>query len=397
MLKYLNYLTIILLPTYLVRIPLTAGISLNLLDFLLFFSLCYNFFYIFKKGYLREFFNFRYSLKLGFFLFLSAYAISFFLNFKQDTFLDGLGLLKSFLLLPLLFSFSVSFLVHKKHLSLDFFLLSYLLLTTFLALLGFVYFFLGILTFDGRLEIFFNSPNALAMLLAPGILILLFYLKRFSGIKQWFLLSLLFLHSFSTIATASLGSSLSLLVLLCLFIFLKVTNLNLIKLYRPLLLTIITFSICLPLLSFLLLNSSYLQKNSSSFDSRIVIYEVARQIVTTDLIGGIGVGNFQGRYLSAQKNNPPYPQWAVPHPHNNFLLVLLEGGILALLGLLILFGTLPLNKKMPAGTLLFFVFFYFLLHGLIDTTIWKNDLAVFFWLVFSFLQVYPHPYLRDIE
>jgi O-antigen ligase len=391
MIRYLNYLTILLLPTYLVKIPLATGISLNLLDFLLILSITYNLFYIFRKGNFQEFFRFRVSFKIGLFLFLSAYTLSFILNFKQEFFLDNLGLLKSFLLLPILFSLSASFLVYKKQLSLTYFLSSYLLLTSFLAIAGFIYFFLSILTFDSRLELFFNSPNALAMLLAPGILILLFYLKGSNGLKNLLLLLLLFFHSFSTIATASLGSFISLFILLLLFISLKKISFNLTKIYRFFIFFIILFSFFLPLFSFLLINSTSLQKNSSSFYSRIVIYDVTRQITSTNFIEGIGAGNFQKRYLSAQKNNPPYPQWAVPHPHNNLLLILVEGGILGLLGFLILLITRPLNKKMPSSILLFFIFFYFLLHGLIDTSIWKNDLAVFFWLIFGFLQLYPQP------
>ncbi len=389
MFKYINYLTIAFLPVYLFKIPLTTGVSINLLDILLLVSIFFNLFQITQTGNLKEFFSVRLSIKLALFFFTFGYLFSFFENFEKSSFFDTLGLLKSFLILPILFSLTSSFLVYKKELFVKYFLYSFVFMTSTLSVFGFFYFFSNLLTFDGRLEIFFNSPNALAMLLGPGIIIILFFLSKSHGYFYAFLLTLLFFHTFSTIATSSSGSFFSLFTLFALFAFTKSTKLSLLKIYPFFILATLLFSTSVLFLSPLLKKTNYPQNiPPSSFDSRIVIYDVTRQIISTNFVFGVGPGNFQNNYLLKQSDNPPYPQWAVPHPHNNLLLIIVEGGILVLFGYLLFIFSNPKIKKMSFDILLIFVLFYFLLHGIVDTTFWKNDLSVIFWLLIGFLNFY---------
>ncbi|KKQ00231.1 MAG: hypothetical protein US09_C0017G0018 [Candidatus Moranbacteria bacterium GW2011_GWD1_36_198] len=100
-----------------------------------------------------------------------------------------------------------------------------------------------------------------------------------------------------------------------------------------------------------------------------------------------------------QKYYPPYLEWAVPQPHNIFLAFWLQTGFLGFIGFLFLllftFTTLwqqLKNKKNTALTAPLLGFFiYSILHGLVDTIYWKNDLAFLFWIclfLVLFLQKY---------
>jgi len=100
---------------------------------------------------------------------------------------------------------------------------------------------------------------------------------------------------------------------------------------------------------------------------------------------GIGPGTL-GKYF------PPYPQWGVPQPHNIFLAFLFQTGLIGFLGFiwtLILFfktGIRKLNTN-PVTICLISLMSYTLIHGLADTTYWKNDLAVIFWIIVGLIFV----------
>ncbi len=394
MIKLINYITIALIPLHLIKVPLFRNASLNILDLLLLLSVLTNLTWIIRKKYLKNFLNISLLTKIAFLFIFIGFFVSFLFNTTKINIFDNLGILKSFLFLPIFFSWTVSFLVNKSLLTIKNILLSYLSMSTFLASTGIFYFFTKELTFDGRVEIFLDSPNHLAILLSLSILLLINLInsKKYfkSPILKYFLLLLLLIHTFSTIATSSTGAFLTLIVLLFVFFVKEIRNIRYNNL--QLLLLAIIFCISITLLFSQKITSSlgYTQKSPpTSTDSRIVIYEVTRQIIANDYLTGIGPGNFQEKYLSKQRYNPPFPQWAVPHPHNNFLLFLVEGGLFSLFGIIILFVSKWNTKKTPLGALIFFMLFYLLIHGIIDTTIWKNDLSVIFWLFLGILLFYP--------
>jgi O-antigen ligase len=128
----------------------------------------------------------------------------------------------------------------------------------------------------------------------------------------------------------------------------------------------------------------------SSLASRVMIWESAGKILTDNYVLGIGPGNFQAKYLEYQKFFPLYLQWAVPHPHNIFLAFWLSTGLIgffSFLGILYLFfrKSIPGIKFNDAVNVISLgIIIYFLLHGLVDTTYFKNDLAVIFWLAILF-------------
>ncbi|MFZ2153959.1 MAG: O-antigen ligase family protein [Candidatus Moraniibacteriota bacterium] len=130
----------------------------------------------------------------------------------------------------------------------------------------------------------------------------------------------------------------------------------------------------------------------SSTTSRIVIWQSAKKIIADHWFWGIGAGNFQEKYLAYQPYFKPYPEWAVPQPHNLFLAFWLQTGLLGLGGflyLLISWGTkiikiLIFSKdfyQKRFSLLIFVLFFSHLIYGLIDTPYWKNDLSLIFWTI----------------
>jgi O-antigen ligase len=117
-----------------------------------------------------------------------------------------------------------------------------------------------------------------------------------------------------------------------------------------------------------------------------MIWQSAGKILEDNPTWGIGPGNFQEKYLEYQKYYPPYLEWAVPHPHNLYLAFYLYSGILGLAAFLlsIFFWLKKIMAQKKEATVLVAlgIIAYFLLHGMVDTTYFKNDLAVIFWLAF---------------
>jgi putative inorganic carbon (hco3(-)) transporter len=138
---------------------------------------------------------------------------------------------------------------------------------------------------------------------------------------------------------------------------------------------------------------NFLHSGRSSWQSRLMIWRAAWAMAKDHPIFGIGPGMFQDYYLKYQNRFViPYLEWAVPQPHNLFLAFWLETGLLGLVGfiwLLIIFF-----KKIYASArsnylalILAMMMGYTLTHGLIDTTYFKNDLAVVFWVIIAFAVV----------
>ena len=130
-------------------------------------------------------------------------------------------------------------------------------------------------------------------------------------------------------------------------------------------------------------------KERSSVSSRLMIWRSALKIGLDNPIIGIGPGNFQSKYLEYQKYFPPYLEWAVPQPHNLLIAFWLQTGIIGLCGFLALLGVwlktiAGMEKRNQVEYICLGIIIYILVHGMADTTYFKNDLAVVFWLtIFS--------------
>lgn len=404
MFNKLFFLLPFFLPAYHIKISLPVGGSLNLLDMLILICILIYVFGIFTKQ-KKEFVEFALKNKTPLVLLallVLGLLLSFMFNANRDNWTGSLGIVKSFYLLPIVFAFFASFYVSQKLVDIKYFFAGYFFYGSLLAIIGLACLLSGKLTYDGRLSLFFESPNHLAMTLAPALIIGFYYSSLFvhgqydnntinklktakkpNLIAPW-AVSLTLIQLFALLFTRSLGVFIGLSAAAGYLFFPQ--------LRKIVFAATLAFAI---IFVFFVFNSSFLLKTTNyhpntppdAVDSRLAIYQADEKIIKQNLIFGIGSNNFQQVYLDYQQYFPPYPQWAVPHAHNLLANIWLETGIIGLFSFL---GIIYfVYKKIPAkGSHVrtyvmtsVSILIYFLIHGLFDATYWKNDLAIMFWLV----------------
>ncbi len=371
---------IFFLPIYLIKIKI-GFFSSNLWEiFTLVILIASVFFY---KNFLKEVIHSLYEFKWIVFSWMMVIFGLLLASFLNTDSYRNIGLIKGWFIFPFIFTLLTYIFFRKKEyiVVLNVFCLS----AGVVSLVGIVYLLMGKLTYDGRLEVFFNSPNYLAMYIAPAIIIglELFFQKKYLFANKY--LSFLYgILLFTCLFLSYSYASWLALALVLIFLFIK----NKKKLAIFVFLIIIFLSIVL-----LISRSSKLYDlvsfdKRSSLASREMIWKSAWKIGKDNWIFGIGPANFQNSYLTYQKYFPPYLEWAVPHPHNLFLAFWLSGGIISLSGFIFLLSLFLIRGKFwklkSCHLAALGVILYFLIHGLFDTTYFKNDLAVIFWLNYLF-------------
>jgi len=378
-----------LLPAYLFRIKL-SWVSFNVLELLIGILFLV---WILNKEKKYLIFTSKYLVPVS--LIFVGLVLSVVAN---KNYYVGLGAIKGWFVVPIIFGI-IFFDALKK----DDSLLKKTLLVLFfsgmaVSAVGVVYKFLGILTFDNRLKIFWDSPNQLAMFLAVPFLIgvIKFGFEEFRELcsrrekaELWgnggmFFGSLLILSNLYF--TKSYGAWLALTTALIALIWLKYGKKEHNKYLK-------IFAIVL----ILLLAWASLDKYKSienlgvrsSLTSREMIWNSAGLMIEKNPLFGVGPGNFQEKYLEYQKYFPPYLEWSAPQPHNIFLAFWIESGLLGLLGFVGLLACFFRDNKKAIrndrdlGILFLAIMICILIHGLVDTTYWRNDLAVVFWAVIA--------------
>ena len=368
--------TLFLLPVYLVKIKF-GWLSFNVLELLIIILFL---FWVFDKNTKYTILNTKYTIPVT--LIFVGLVLSVIAN---GNYYAGFGAIKGWFVVPIIFGI-IFFDALKK----DDSLLKKSLLVLFfsgvaISIFGVVYKFLDVVTFDGRLKIFWDSPNQLAMFLAIPFLIGLFFAlqKQEVRAKRLYILSLT-LVGLGLYFTYSYGAWLAMAVALIVIIWLKYSKKDHKKYLAIFAILLVAF---LALASFFKYKSIENLGARSSLASRVTIWKSAGLMVEKNPLFGIGPGNFQEKYLEYQKYFPPYLEWSAPQPHNIFLAFWLESGLLGLAGFVILlFYFFCDNKKTiennrDLGILFLGIIIYILVHGLVDTTYWRNDLAVVFWVV----------------
>jgi O-antigen ligase len=384
-LENLIYIAIFFLPAYLIRFDI-FGMPTNVLEAAI--SLIFIL-WIFEKGYqdvsVDPFKKYFIPSALIFF----GLVLSILVNKNYTV---GLGIIKSWFLFPIMFVFLARQAVKKENILNIFFALYFS--AFFVSLTAMFYLMSGNLTYDGRLQGFFNSPNYLAMYLAPALIVLQVKSLKFPPkANQPLAEKIIFLISGLIILTTfyfTYSYAAWIAVVLSLIVVTIFKNKKVIKnktIVMLLLMIILLFAVQAN--SEKLLNlKSY---NRSSLDSRMMIWRSAGKILEENWVFGVGPGNFQYKYLEYQKYYPPYLEWAVPHPHNLYLAFWLYGGILSLAGFIWLVGIWLKETTKKRDSAVKFVALgimaYILIHGLADTTYFKNDLAILFWLNFLVLKI----------
>ena len=385
------YLVIFCLPLYLYRISI-LGLPTNIFEILAILSIL--FFFIEKR---RSFAKKFKTLPKFVLIAISFIIIGVFMSiFFSNAYAAGFAILKSWFLIPIFFSYMLYAFLNSET-AVEKVFASIYASVVLVGIIGIVYKIAGIVTYDGRLEAFYLSPNYLSMFLAPGIFFGTYFLTKSLKNKASICNSAIHLVSLIFVLipfyyTYSYGAWLAVCLSILALIMLSINK-------KRLLIVSLFGAIAVTVFFFQADNQKFsnLFSERSSSASRMMIWNASRLMIKQHPILGIGPGNFQSEYLLLQKYFPPYLEWAVPEPHNLFLAFWIQTGVLGLIGfLLLLFFIFRFllaalkNKKgaaLAAPVLGFFT--YTILHGFIDTPYWKNDLSFLFWIcVFLTLSIY---------
>ncbi len=122
--------------------------------------------------------------------------------------------------------------------------------------------------------------------------------------------------------------------------------------------------------------------------ARLLIWQNAWQMVKDHPLLGIGPGQFQANFLLLGDQSGQFAA-VLPyalHPHNLFLNVYLSTGLLGLIGSVWFLAGLGKEffrnaARSPLALAATSALVAVLVHGLFDSTIFKNDLAIIFWLL----------------
>ena len=340
----------------------------------------------------------------------------------------SLGICKGWFFDPFLFFIVfISVIKEKKHFLLS--LASWVFSGVAVSLIGAFYLLNNNLSFDGRLSAFYISPNYLAMYLAPVFLIALFFLlngKRVLNTKYQVLsVVILMIILIPLFFTYSYGAFLGIFAGV-IWLFYEMYKVYISKQHLLFPQPYLSFPrrrestattndrlniehkikkqsnfkarLFLKILAFVILiififitaakfNQIVNSENRSSLHSRLMIWNASAEIIKDNLVFGIGPGTFQETYLSySEKFDELYLEWAVPQPHNTLLAFYLQTGLIGLIGfvlILVWFFYCCRDEAMPRlyGQIISVLMIYILVHGLVDTMYWKNDLSLMFWLV----------------
>jgi len=399
--KILIFTTVFLIPSYLIRFSI-FGIPTNVLEVLI-YSIFVS--YLFERPNInwKELYE---NYKIHIFSITLIFIGLFLSTLINQNYREGFGIIKGWFFDPILFSFV---LIHKIKDQKD---IENILKTLYFSalavgIIAFEYLFYGHLTYDGRLQAFYTSPNYLAMFLSPSVFVGLYLLK----IQN----SKLIQNSKFKIQNFTIPVTLLLIVFAIYFTYSYAAWISIVL--SLIIVALITKNISkrLLLISFLIIFFAFLtQANNpklkdifserSSLSSRMMIWKSSTLMIKNNFIFGIGPGNFQNKYLEYQKYFPPYLEWAVPEPHNLYLAFWLQSGVIGLIGLIVLIyfwlkktikeifsnqknSPLRLDETSPrieTSAILAVslgIIIYILLHGFFDTTYWKNDLALIFWMI----------------
>lgn len=334
---------------------------------------------------------------LGSGLFLLGASVSFFFN--EQTF-TGLGMLKSFFFLPVLLA-SILIFTRSKQNAMEKILWLWLAGLVVAAWTSLIIAMNGWLTYDGRLAGFYKSPNYLAMLIAPGMLLAVYFFFTITNkLLKWGLMFFFTILCVTLLLTGSYGAIVSSALSLGLFLWLIRDTLP----FSPKKLLLVVCIAILFMGSVLWPTQKFqtlLQNGErSSLVSRQMIWESAWKIILDNPVVGIGAGNFQHEYLAYQKYFSPYLEWAVPQPHNLYLALWLQTGLIGLYGFGMVVSILIWRwygawkqknlsrEKRFFGALGLSLLTFYLIYGLIDTPYFKNDLVFALWGVIGMLFVW---------
>lgn len=307
----------------------------------------------------------------------------------------SLGLWKGWLLDPILLYFVVKN-EFKRIVQLAWVRSGFVFLVAMLGMIGFWQWLTGnIDTTDGRLAVFFSSANYLAMLLVPGLIVLLAIFlveKRW----RWWELVIWGIGVWALIATGSYISVVAFVlaaIWLGMAVWRKKTSLLLWVILGGVLVTGMFLG---TQWGSERMNSMIDLSSRSSVTVRLQVWQTAWALVEKNPVWGIGLGNFEKKYLEYLPKVVTNPlEWRMLHAHNFWLQSWLTVSIFGLLifGVIIIYNWwlgLRLLKRFEGKNWFLYAFLGYLLSliliGLLDTPYYKNDFSFICWLMIGILN-----------
>jgi putative inorganic carbon (HCO3(-)) transporter len=226
------------------------------------------------------------------------------------------------------------------------------------------------LQIEPRLLGTFASPNFYAAVVVPAIF--LSFLLPMKG--KWLPIVVLL---WGLILSQSLGGMLGLLAggLYLLFLFVKEKRMRLL---------LAGLLIVVGLIGGVIAHGRFANNSHSSLSSRQQIWNVAWRIGEQHPFTGVGLRNFDNVYFTEVTYVYPNPmEFNVPEPHNLYLAFWLDLSLVGLVGILLIIGGALAQGGIPVAVLI-----GLLAHGLVDTPIFKLELAVLFWLYMAVIFVF---------
>jgi len=388
---YLISLILLLLPTYLIRFSV-FGIPSTVLEVLIYTVFLYGLWQARKAG----FKPIPFLILIVPALMIVALIISTIIAPDKRV---ALGELKGFFIDPFIFLWLLWQFAQKEKLLLFFGSLS--ISGLFVAIHTIIQKILGHVTPDGRvIGIFGYSPNYLALFLMP-ISVLVFGLGWHFLAKKKVLWSLgadltFILIGLAIYFSGSRGGILALVFGIGIFFLAKYWYWIRERFSSKVIVIVLILVAIYTAWTFIRPDFSASPDSgrvASSNNVRFQIWQTSWELGITkgvkNAILGVGLGNFQNAFDKLTKDRANFPEYITPMaltPHNIFLMFWLSTGILGLLSLLGLFALFIRQalKHLSAeyAPIILSVFSSIIIYGLVEASIWKNDLSIiffFFW------------------
>ena len=238
----------------------------------------------------------------------------------------------------------------------------------------------------------FESPNYLAMFLVPMMFLSLPMLDLYKRkLDRLVVVSLFIFPLLALYFSHSLGGLLAFGAGLLTYFAIRLTKEKRSKVDKSRLKIATYVLILLFLISGFVGIFSSIKTETYSNNIRRDIYDYSLQLAKKNPVFGVGLGDFQTQVAKISADNAGFQLWGLNyaiHPHNLLLALWLNlglGGLIAFAILLIcLIKSLNLqSSKDRFAPALYASTIAILVHGFFDTTYFKNDLSMIFWLILA--------------
>lgn len=390
--KYLIAASVFLIPFYFFRFSV-LGIKTNAFEVAILLS-----FLSFTVLLIKEKKNVIYG-PVWPYLFLTIALISAYFSSDKTT---ALGIFKGWFFVPVVFYWLIINNFKRNELwrlcvplFVSLIIVSFWAILQYFGIIGMIFYQSGDATFlpymnDKRVFGPFESPNFLAMFIVP---VFFLSLSIWGALKKRYEKVLFLLLSLFPIISLCFSKSKGGLwaFIIGMLVYLNYTYINKQKSRdrRPIFATLI--AACLFVGNYLYLCIiSHLVNLSGSNESRKEIYKYSIQLLKNHLVEGVGLGGFQNAIAQISANDSYFKYFILPytlHPHNLLLAIWFNLGILGLLMFVVIlidFLKSAFSSDLKIKATILAAMTAIMVHGLFDTTYFKNDLSAIFWLIFAF-------------